>query len=104
MIEDGSMANAEVKKHPAAAEMQDIYRLTLDAIVDLTDDQLCWQVNPSAPSIRFHLFHIARWADQLQKLISGATEDIWDAEQIAAQWGTRPGNAWLRSEWSDDRR
>ena len=67
--------------------MQEAYRWVEEAVADLTDEQLCWQPNSTTPSIRFHLFHIARWADRLHQLLTGADRQVWHAEEIASQWG-----------------
>ena len=46
------------------------YRETQEAALDLvdglTDEQLGWSPNETTPSIGFHLWHLARWADYLQ--------------------------------------
>ncbi len=52
---------------------------------------------PGAPSVGFHLWHMARWADLLQAKLPGMTESlamrlaarpqIWDSEALATRWG-----------------
>ena len=62
---------------------------------DLTDAQLTTAASPHAPAICFHLWHIARWADIVQAHLPsmGAeldiipTQEIWQSEGLAAQWG-----------------
>lgn len=63
----------------------------------LTEDQLAWRPTPTAHSIAFHLWHVARWADHLQASIPGMTpalsrklppgRQLWEAESLTAQWG-----------------
>ena len=76
--------------HPIAFRMQEAYRWVQAVVADLTEEQLRWQPNPTTPAIRFHLFHIARWADVLEQLVSGAEHQIWHAEAVARQWGLDP--------------
>ena len=70
--------------------MQEVYRWVRKVVADLSEDQLRWQPNLTTPSIRFHLFHIASWADDLHQLITGAENQVWHAEDIAARWGLDP--------------
>lgn len=76
-------------------------RRTHDALLrvvdDLTDEQLTHGGGLSSPSIAFHLWHAARWADLLQSKIPGMTAElgkrlgkgcqIWEVEALANQWG-----------------
>ena len=72
----------------------------LEVAQDLSDEQLAWRAARRAPPIRFHLWHIARWADHLQAALPtmtpqlagrlGAGQELWDAEAIASQWGIVP--------------
>jgi uncharacterized damage-inducible protein DinB len=80
------------------------YQQTLTRILTLaerlSEEQLCWQPQPGAPSIAFQLWHVARWADHLQAALPGMTpelgrrlgpgQEIWLAEQLAAAWGFDP--------------
>ena len=72
---------------PTAFRMQQAYRLVREVVTDLSEEQLRWQPNLTTPSIRFHLFHIARWADDLHQQLVGADRQLWHAEEIAARWG-----------------
>jgi hypothetical protein len=68
---------------------------------DLSDEQLARrpvEVAPSiAPSIAWHLWHIARWADFVQASLPGMAPElgrhlgpgrqVWEAEGLAARWG-----------------
>lgn len=63
----------------------------------LTEDQLSWRPAPTAHSIAFHLWHMARWADHLQASIPGMTpalsrklapgRQLWEAEALPTRWG-----------------
>jgi hypothetical protein len=81
------MADTPNAANVTAFAMQKIYRWVCEAVADLSEEQLRWQPNPTTPSIRFHLFHIARWADDLHQVLSGADRQIWEAEETARQWG-----------------
>ena len=66
------------------------YRETQEAILDLidglTDDQLAWSPNETTPSIGFHVWHLARWADYLQEMVHGRGNQVWEREDLAARW------------------
>ena len=59
-------------------------------VASLSEEQLRWQPNRTTPSIRFQLFHIARWADDLHQLITGANHQFWHAEGVPARWDLNP--------------
>jgi hypothetical protein len=58
----------------------------------LSDEQLAWRLNVHTPSISFHLWHIARWADRLQARIPdmspqmterlGKATEVWETERM----------------------
>lgn len=73
-----------------AHSLQEVYRWVREIVADLSEAQLGWQPGITAPSIRFHLFHIARWADDLHQLLTGAERQLWHTEGIAAAWGIDP--------------
>ena len=75
-----------------AFRMQEAYRWVREVVADLSEEQLRWQPNATTPSIRFHLFHIARWADRLHQLLTGADRQVWHAEGIAGHWGLEPAD------------
>jgi hypothetical protein len=62
----------------------------------LSDEQLAWRLNVHTPSISFHLWHIARWADRLQARIPdmspemterlGQVAEIWETEKLTGSW------------------
>jgi hypothetical protein len=57
-------------------------------VVDGLDDRhIMWTPIKTAPSIGFHLWHMARWADYLQEMIGGSTGQIWETEGLASEWG-----------------
>ena len=72
------------------------HRNALAAVVDLDEDQLRWRP-PRSNSVAFNLWHIARWADHLQCILStmtpalrqriGATPELWTRGGLAAKWG-----------------
>jgi uncharacterized damage-inducible protein DinB len=59
----------------------------LGLVDGLSDKQLMWRPNVTTPSIAFHTWHMARWADCLQAFINDWGEQIWDTEELAEQWG-----------------
>lgn len=73
------------------------HMFTLKLAEDLSDEQLRWSPGALAPSIAFHLWHTARWADLLQAWMREMTDalkerlgpggEIWEAERLAEQWG-----------------
>jgi hypothetical protein len=72
------------------------HRNALEAVAELDDDQLRWRP-PRSNSVAFNLWHIARWADHLQSILStmtpamreriGAQPEVWAREKVAAGWG-----------------
>ena len=78
--------------NPTAFRMQQAYRLVQEVVADLSEEELRWQPNPTTPSIRFHLFHIARWGDVLHQRLTGADRQLWHAEGIAQRWGFDPSH------------
>jgi hypothetical protein len=72
------------------AEIGRQYRITQEdllALVDsLTDEQLSWTPNTTTPSVGFHVWHLARWADYLQEMINGRGSQLWEQEGLAARW------------------
>lgn len=59
----------------------------LKVVEGLDDRQLMWRPSKTAPCIGFHLWHLARWADYLQEMISDTGGQIWETEGLAAEWG-----------------
>jgi uncharacterized damage-inducible protein DinB len=61
-------------------------------IDSLDDQQITWRPNRTTPCIGFHVWHLARWADYLQEMITGTGVQIWETEGLAAQWGFHSAN------------
>lgn len=70
-----------------ARQLQFVCRWILECVTPLSEEQLRFQAIVTAPSIRFHLFHIARCADIMLWRISETAEQVWAAENVAAKWG-----------------
>jgi hypothetical protein len=72
------------------------HQLALKLVEGLTDEQVAWKANADTPSIGFHLWHLARWTDDLQAIIAdrlpqvGVSPNLWESEGLAAQWGLDP--------------
>jgi DinB superfamily len=66
------------------------YRLTHEQVLRLLDrldeQQITWRPNLTTLSIGFHVWHLARWADYLQEMLTDDGQ-IWEAEELAALWG-----------------
>ena len=58
----------------------------LDLVDSLTYEQIVWTPNETTPSVGFHVWHLARWADYLQEMIHGRGSQLWEREGIAARW------------------
>jgi hypothetical protein len=59
----------------------------LKVVGGLDDSHIMWAPGKTAPSIGFHLWHLARWADYLQDMISASTGQVWETEGLARKWG-----------------
>lgn len=72
-----------------ATQWSDMHQLVLKVAGDLSAEQLNWRPSSVAPSMGFHLWHIARCADVLQATMtpSGHKRQVWETEGVAAQWG-----------------
>jgi hypothetical protein len=66
------------------------YRVThenlLELVEGLTDEQISWTPNQTTPSVGFHVWHLARWADYLQEILNGRGSQLWEKEGLAARW------------------
>ena len=66
------------------------YRQNQENLLELTsglsDEQIAWTPNATTPTVGFHIWHMARWADYLQELFNGRGSQIWDREGLADQW------------------
>ena len=80
-----------------AERMVTVHGWLLGAVDDRDDAQLREQVAPSAPSIGFHLWHVARWADRVQAGLPamhpdlaaalGPIDQLWLSGGLARAWG-----------------
>jgi hypothetical protein len=71
------------------------HRNALESVDELDDDQLRWRP-PRTNSVAFNLWHIARWADHLQSILStmtpllrqriGARQELWSSGGYAGRW------------------
>ncbi|MBI5295702.1 MAG: DinB family protein [Chloroflexi bacterium] len=72
------------------AEISDRYRTNqenlLELVSGLSGEQIAWTPNETTPSVGFHVWHLARWADYLQELIHGRGSQLWEIEGLAARW------------------
>ncbi len=59
----------------------------LSRIENLTDEQLTWRPPSNAPSLGFHIWHIAHWADLLLEVLKGPGSQLWDQENLSERWG-----------------
>ncbi|SRR5258706_452081 len=77
--------------------VQKTHQRLLEIGADLSEEQLRWSPGTRAPSIGFHIWHMARWADRLQATLprmttalaqgSESTHELWEAEALAQRWG-----------------
>ncbi len=76
--------------HSITAELATRYRQNHESLIELisglTDQQIAWTPNDTTPSVGFHVWHMARWADYLQELFNGRGSQIWEKEGLADQW------------------
>lgn len=63
----------------------------LQSIDALTEDEASKWPAASAPSCKWHLWHMARWADYVQGLLSPVvdvqTPELWEFAGVADEWG-----------------
>lgn len=73
-----------------------IHGAFLDVVGDLDDESFRARPGAKAPSIAFHLWHTARWADAFQARFGSfaprlarfaGREQIWDVRALANAWG-----------------
>jgi hypothetical protein len=69
-----------------AKQYQRTHEDLLHLVDRLTDEQIAWTPNATTPSVGFHVWHLARWADYLQEMINGRGSQLWDKERMSAQW------------------
>ncbi len=78
-----------------ARQLQFVCRWIVECVAPLSEDQVRWQPHAASPSIRFHLFHIARCADSLRNYITQGDGQLWERDRIAARWGLDPAQLGL---------
>ncbi|MDG0866091.1 hypothetical protein GKO46_03285 [SAR202 cluster bacterium JH702] len=63
----------------------------LQAVDALTEDEASKWPAPTAPSCKWHLWHMARWADYVQGLLSSIVDEkspeLWEFAGVADEWG-----------------
>jgi uncharacterized damage-inducible protein DinB len=59
----------------------------LKVVEPLDEGAMTWRPNDTAPSVAFHVWHMARWADYLQELITGAPGQLWETDRLSEKWG-----------------
>jgi hypothetical protein len=99
---DTSLVVEAVLEH-LRLEAEEAHRRVIRLVDELTEEQLRWRPGPSAPSIGFHLWHLARWADYDAQLIDRRAQ-IWQQRGLASQWGMQPaglGEAETGTEMGD---
>ena len=80
--------------------IQTTHAWLLQVTDELTEEQLAWVPSPTAPPIRWHIWHTARCADQVQADFPRAAvaapphvadqREIWRTENLAARWELDP--------------
>ena len=76
---------------------QEIHRIVINLVGELSDEQLQWKPKGYPTSIGFHLWHLARESDNLKATIMthfpqigpdfGDGMEIWQKEALAQKWG-----------------
>ena len=63
----------------------------LQAVDALTEDEASKWPTTTAPSCKWHLWHMGRWADYVQGLLSPVvdtkTPELWEFAGVAEEWG-----------------
>jgi hypothetical protein len=97
-----------------AARLAFVHTSMLRLVEGLDDEVMHRRFGANAPSIAFHLWHIARWADRLQAHVPsmspviakrlGPGSEIWESLRLAPGWGmpARLGAHDTGMELSDD--
>jgi len=83
-MEQEAMINTLLERYRSA--FRDAHSRVLALVEDLTDEQLSWRPGSHAPSIGFHVWHLARWADHDLSAITGRPQ-LWRSQGLAAAWG-----------------
>jgi len=63
----------------------------LQVIAVLTEEEVSTWPTSTAPSCKWHIWHMARWADYVQSLLSPIvdkqTQELWEVAGVANEWG-----------------
>ena len=63
----------------------------LQVVDALTDEEASVWPATTAPSCKWHLWHMARWADYVQSLLSSVVDEkapeLWEFAGVADEWG-----------------
>jgi hypothetical protein len=71
------------------------HRRVLGSIEEVDENQAARWVAPTAPSLKFHVWHAARWADRLAVHLAAlvgpvagvADREVWELDALAERWG-----------------
>ncbi|HEX6400508.1 MAG TPA: DinB family protein [Actinomycetota bacterium] len=93
------------------AEVEGLYADFVRTMDDVDAERCAARPAATAPSIGFHLWHTARWADLFQARFPtfapslarlGPNEEIWVRDRVAATWGLEGGLGRNDSGWGLD--
>ena len=74
-----------------ATRLEKLNGQLVQAIDALTDEEASTWPAKTAPSCKWHLWHMARWADYVQSLLSevvaNKTPELWEFAGVADEWG-----------------
>lgn len=59
----------------------------MEVVVDLSQEQLIQPASKNVPPIWWHLWHMARWADFLQEVLTEPGNQLWIKGRVAEAWG-----------------
>lgn len=62
----------------------------LSLVDGLSDEQLAWRPRPSAHSLGWTLWHLARAADTYSSELPGGGQQIWESDDLARRWRMPP--------------
>ena len=72
------------------------HKETLSLAEGLSEEEFAWQPHPSATSVAFNVWHLARWADYVQWRMPETTpvlsqrleprQQVWRADNLATRW------------------
>ena len=85
-------------------DTREVHERVLTLAEGLTEEQLRARPGHYAPSIAFHVWHLARWAEHDAELFGGIPQS-WRTEGMAAAWGFAPaalGEDETGTEMGDD--